>query len=116
MDSSVYVIIVTYNRAHLLKLCVDAVLHQTCPPTKIIIVDNGSTDDTVKVIGEIISSSPSVIHLRFTSNIGGSGGFYEGINLAMGKFDDWLWLMDDDALPDLNAFENSHMQNTSHRS
>ena len=46
---SVSVIIPAYNRAMLLPLTLDAVLAQTVPPEEIIVVDDGSTDDTAAV-------------------------------------------------------------------
>ena len=40
------VVIVTYNRLELLKECIQCVLSQTVPFSKIVIVDNCSKDDT----------------------------------------------------------------------
>ncbi len=45
----VTVIVPTFNRAHYLGECLDALLGQTAPPRQIIIVDDGSTDDTAAV-------------------------------------------------------------------
>lgn len=45
-------IIPTYNRAKLLPRALDSVLSQTCPVDEIIVVDDGSTDDTRRVIKE----------------------------------------------------------------
>ena len=44
------VIIPTYNRAALLREALDSVLSQTRPPDEIIVVDDGSTDDTRQTI------------------------------------------------------------------
>lgn len=38
-------IVPTFNRAHYLGECLDALLDQSAPPRQIIVVDDGSTDD-----------------------------------------------------------------------
>jgi hypothetical protein len=43
---TVSVVIPTYNRAALLPFTLDAILAQTCPPQEVIVVDDGSADDT----------------------------------------------------------------------
>ena len=48
---SISVVIPAYNRAALLPATLDAVLAQSLPPDEVIVVDDGSTDDTVAVAG-----------------------------------------------------------------
>lgn len=48
--ADVAVVIPTYNRADLLPAAVDSVLRQTLPPREVIVVDDGSTDDTQEVL------------------------------------------------------------------
>lgn len=43
-------VIATYNRAHLLKETIESVLKQTFQDFELIVVDDGSTDDTEKVL------------------------------------------------------------------
>ncbi|MFC7552372.1 glycosyltransferase family 2 protein [Pseudoroseomonas wenyumeiae] len=54
MDSrpvaSISVVVPTYNRAALLPATLDAILSQTLRPLEVIIVDDGSTDDTAAVL------------------------------------------------------------------
>jgi len=46
----VSVIIPTWNRAHLLKKVIQSVLNQTIPVSEILISDDGSTDDSYKIV------------------------------------------------------------------
>jgi rhamnopyranosyl-N-acetylglucosaminyl-diphospho-decaprenol beta-1,3/1,4-galactofuranosyltransferase len=42
-------------------------------------------------------------YVRMHENTGGAGGFHEGVKRAYEKGYDWLWLMDDDTIPDSDA-------------
>ena len=50
MNKLISVIIPTLNRANLLERALRSVVNQTFPPDEIIVVDNGSTDDTKNMI------------------------------------------------------------------
>jgi glycosyltransferase involved in cell wall biosynthesis len=49
-DHQVSVIIPTYNHGRFLGRCLDAALCQTYPPLEVIVVDDGSRDDTRRVV------------------------------------------------------------------
>lgn len=87
-------VVVTYNRLSLLKQTVNCLLEQTCPLQQIYIVNNGSTDGTKEWLD--IQEQITVIH---QANVGGSGGFYTGIQRAFQDGADWIWCMDDDVFP-----------------
>ncbi len=91
------VIVVTHNRLKLLKECLEACFNQTIPFSKIIVVDNASTDGTT----EFLHTNTKITALTFKKNIGGSGGFYEGLKFASEQTDlDYFLLIDDDAILD----------------
>lgn len=92
-------VIVTYNRLALLKKCVKAVSEQTRKPDEIIVINNGSTDNTE----EWLSTQNLVTYTQ--ENNGGAGGFSSGINQAYTHKADWIWLMDDDTIPKNNSLE-----------
>ena len=46
------VVIPTYNRSKLLNRSIRSVLNQTLQPNEIIVVDNGSTDDTRDMVSK----------------------------------------------------------------
>ncbi|MCX7698122.1 MAG: glycosyltransferase family 2 protein [Candidatus Goldbacteria bacterium] len=118
-------IIVTFNRSKLLKECLYAVINQTCLPDAIYLVDNASSDDTVEmllregflntfVITDLYEHENTIIindkrlkffYLRLNENIGGAGGFHEGLKRAYEKGYEWFWLMDDDAEPYKDCLE-----------
>ena len=56
MDIQISVIIPTYNRSQLIIRSLESVLKQTLLPSEIIIVDDGSTDNTTQVVTDYISS------------------------------------------------------------
>lgn len=99
-------IVVTYNRKALLGECLDALLNQTRPADSIIVLDNASTDGTGKLFEKDEKYDLSCIdYIRMDSNLGGAGGFCEGIKYACRKDFDWIWVMDDDTIPEPESLE-----------
>lgn len=105
--NKIIALVVTFNRKQLLVASLTQLLNQTHPPDQIFIIDNASTDGTedhLKTHGFL--DYPFIFYHRLPENLGGAGGFAEGIKLAMESGADWMWLMDDDALPASDALEN----------
>ncbi len=98
---TVIAVVVTYNRQKLLAECVYALRNQTRPIDKILIVNNGSTDNTEAWLQE-----QKDLEFVTQKNIGSAGGFNTGIKLAYQKNYDWVWLMDDDGYPKDDALQN----------
>ncbi len=93
------VLVVTYNRIDWLKKNVSAILNQTRKPDEFIVIDNASTDSTQEFLNELQSKEECVVIKRLKENLGGSGGFSSGLKEAIDRGADWVWMMDDDALP-----------------
>ncbi len=89
------VVVPTFDRAHTLPRALDSILRQSLPATEIIVVDDGSQDDTKDLIRY---RYPQVHYLR-QPNSGVSSARNRGIGAAGG---DWIAFLDsDDAwLPD----------------
>jgi GT2 family glycosyltransferase len=95
-------VVVTYNRKDLLRECLQALQAQSRPVDEILVVDNASTDGT----GEMLEREfDSIRAINLPKNIGGAGGFHEGIRRAYEDGCGWLWLMDDDSIPQPSALE-----------
>lgn len=78
----VSVIMPTYNRAHLIGFAIDSVLAQTYRDFEIIVVDDGSTDNT----REVLSIYRDRITYIFQENAGPSTARNRGIQVATGEF------------------------------
>jgi len=95
INPTVSVIIPTFNRAHLVGRAIHSVLVQTYQDFEIIVVDDGSTDNTEKVIKSF--NDPRIRYVRHEKNKGGSAARNTGIKTARGKYiafldddDEWL--------------------------
>ena len=83
------VIIPTFNRAHTICRAIDSVMAQTVSADEIIIVDDGSTDDTAERIKEFY---PTLEYI-YQSNKGVSSARNKAILQAKNE---WLAFLDDD--------------------
>ena len=98
---TVIAVVVTYNRQKLLTECITALRNQTRKIDKILVVNNGSTDNTENWLRQ-----QTDVDFFTQKNIGSGGGFNTGIKLAYLENHDWVWLMDDDGYPKEDALEN----------
>lgn len=99
-------VVVTYNRKKLLIESIDSLLHQTILPKQVIIIDNHSTDGTRQLLNDSgVLQNPLVSYYLMKENVGGSGGFYEGLKHAVGQHADWVSVSDDDAIFTKDYFE-----------
>lgn len=90
---NIIAVVVTYNRLELLKRGIGC-LREIKSLSDILVVNNGSTDGTHEWLDT--QSDLRVVHQE---NVGGSGGFYTGIQKAFEMGADWIWCMDDDVFP-----------------
>ena len=91
------VIIPTYNRAGTLLAAAQSVLQQTYRDIELIIVDDGSTDDTSKVVSAL--QDGRVRYIPLGKNCGACAARNRGIDEAKGEYiafqdSDDLWHSD----------------------
>ena len=92
------IIIVNYNYAHLITRALDAIKAQTYTEYEIVIVNNGSTDNSEDVVNEYIEKNPeiNIIKTKVEKNVGLYMGRNAGLSAANGKYimfndaDDWM--------------------------
>lgn len=89
----VSVVIPTHNRSKLVKRAIDSVLRQTYQNFEIIVVSDGSTDDTDFVLKEISKNDPRVKFIAYENAKGANYARNIGIKEAAGDF---VAFLDDD--------------------
>ena len=90
MNPMISVIVVTYNRAHYLKDALDSILRQTFKDYEIILVDDGSTDNTKEIVEQYEG-----IQYIYQEHGGISKARNTAVKVAKGK---WIATLDSDDL------------------
>ena len=99
------VIIPVYNTQAYLADCVDSILGQTLEDIEIILINDGSTDDSGKIIGDFAKKYPDKIR-QLTVDNGGQGRARNfGIDMARGEY---LSFIDSDDWLEINALERMY--------
>lgn len=102
-------VIPVYNRAAMLREAVDSVLAQTWRPIEIIIVDDGSTDDTPAVEAELCRRHPDIVIVLRQAHAGPGVARQHGLEAARGEFIQFLD-SDDLLLPEKFALQIEGLQ------
>lgn len=91
----VSIIVPTYNRSEYIRECIDSLLEQTRPAFEIIVIDDGSEDNTA----EIIHDYGNKVRYVHKENGGKPSAVNLGLSMVQGNL---IWIFDDDdvALPD----------------
>lgn len=101
------VIIPTYNSGKYITRCVNSILNQSYTDTEIIIIDDGSTDNTKQIVTENYSDNTRIRYV-YQNNSGVSSARNNGLALAKGEY---LVFVDSD-----DYAEPSYLQRLLHNS
>lgn len=95
-EPCVVCVIVTCDRAALLRRCLEAVSSQHRRPDHLVVVDNGTEPGAAAAL-----AATGIAHtlLQSETNLGGAGGYAYGVLTARALGADWVWLADDDGRP-----------------
>jgi rhamnopyranosyl-N-acetylglucosaminyl-diphospho-decaprenol beta-1,3/1,4-galactofuranosyltransferase len=89
-------VVVTRNRADVLRETLEAIRRQEWPPASVLVVDNDSDDGTAAMLA---AEFPEVGYHRLPENMGFGAGLAAGMEQAAGSGCDYFWLLDDDSRP-----------------
>lgn len=84
----------TLNDEEVIEQSLEAVSNQTHPVQEILVVDNGSTDETLRKL-----ASQPVTLIRHSKNLGTSGAVVTGMKYAIDHRYNWIWIFDADGAP-----------------
>lgn len=74
-----------YKGDYCLKMCLDSILAQTYNDYEVLLMENGSTDDTIKIAEEYCKKD-NRFKLHILDTIGVSNARNKGIELAKGEY------------------------------
>ena len=100
----VVAVVVTYNRINILKKCLSAIERQTYG-CDIIVIDNASTDNKAEWMRSYTDNKQNIQYFNTGNNIGGAGGFNYGMRKAVESGYEYVWIMDDDCIPNADSLE-----------
>lgn len=100
-DKKISVIIPTYNIAPYIGRCLDSIIEQTYTNLEIIVIDDGSTDNTRDVIDEYKEKDSRIVTI-YKENTGVSDTRNKGLEIASG---DYIGFVDGDDYIDSKMFE-----------
>lgn len=96
-DLNVYAVILAWNQLPETLECIESLLAMTTQPRGIIVVDNGSSDDTPVVIPR---DFPDIVYIRSEENLGVAAGYNLGIDYALKQKADYVLILNNDVIFD----------------
>jgi glycosyltransferase involved in cell wall biosynthesis len=84
--SSISVVIPNYNHGQYILKQLDALASQSVPPLEVIVVDDASTDDSVRIVEDYARNQPLVRLIRHERNRGVNAALTTGLAACRGEF------------------------------
>lgn len=82
----VTIICLCYNQAKYVREALESALNQTYKNIQLIVVDDGSTDDSKIVINELVRLSDAIQFISLSENLGNCKAFNKALELSEGEF------------------------------
>lgn len=98
----VSIIMPAYNCEKYLRDAIKSVIGQTYPNWELIVIDDGSKDNTAAIVDDFVKSDPRIRLVKNGRNLGVSAARNRGISLANG---DWIAFLDSDDIWDRAKLE-----------
>ena len=98
----VSIIVPIYNTEKYLIKCLDSLVNQTLTDIEILLINDGSTDNSQKIIDEYVKKYPNICRCFRQENSGQACARNVGINSARGDF---IAFVDSDDYVDITAYE-----------
>jgi GT2 family glycosyltransferase len=94
MPDGISILVLAHNKSEYTRRCLHSILRSSPLPSQIVIVDNGSTDDTPRMLDAFdhaaVKHGVGVERLRFEENLGAIEGRNRGIERLTGAFQVWM--------------------------
>jgi alpha-1,3-rhamnosyltransferase len=95
--SKVFTFVPSYNHAPFIERCLKSIIKQTFQPTKLLVIDDGSKDESPKIIERILKDCPFDSELIVRENRGLCATLNEGFERSFGDYfayigSDDIWL------------------------
>lgn len=95
----VFVLVPSYNHAPFIERCLRSIFKQTAQPAKLLVIDDGSRDDSAQVIEKVLTDCPFPAEFVRRENLGLCRTLNEGFARSAGKYfaylgSDDIWLPD----------------------
>jgi len=103
IGKNVVAITLNWNGKEFIEDCIDALLSTNYEPLEIIVVDNGSTDGSVRFLKEKFGES--ILIIENGENFGYSRGFNVGFRKAQKKGADYILVLNNDTVINSNAIK-----------
>lgn len=85
-NNRVFVFVPSYNHAPFVEKCLRSIFKQTLKPGKLLVIDDGSRDDSVKIIEKVLKDCPFESELIARENRGLCATLNEGFAISSGKY------------------------------
>jgi alpha-1,3-rhamnosyltransferase len=82
----VFAFVPSYNHAPFIEKCLNSIINQTLPPRKLLVIDDGSKDDSPQIIERVLKNCPFDAELIVRENRGLCATLNQGVSLSEGKY------------------------------